>query len=337
MQEAGAQGIYVSVMLFNGFSVGTKGGAKLNNPWLGHPFNAANNINRIDGDANHDGLGYEVHTLASDTVVRLEEAYVKHVVDAVNDLDNVLYEISNESDSSSLAWQYHMIDLIHRYEATKQKRHPVGMTALGPVSFDVDLFASRADGVSPRATGRRAAPLPADGSKVIISDTDHLCGICGTVDWVWETLARGRYPVLMDGYDGLAVGTGALDYDGSRPVWEDVRRNLGYARSFAVRMDLAAARPYDDLASSGYCLAVPGSQYLVFAPGGGTVRVDLARAADSLAAEWFDPATGVTTPAPAVAGGAVRALAPPFPGDAVLYLQARASRKAIRSSRRHGG
>ena len=34
----------------------------------------------------------------------------------------------NESGSYSTVWQYHMIDLIHRYEAQKPKQHPVGMT-----------------------------------------------------------------------------------------------------------------------------------------------------------------------------------------------------------------
>ena len=37
----------------------------------------------------------------------------------LNDLDNVLYEISNESPGNSQDWQYHMINLIKGYEATK--------------------------------------------------------------------------------------------------------------------------------------------------------------------------------------------------------------------------
>jgi len=39
----------------------------------------------------------ETHSLLDPTVIALQEAYVRQVVDAVNDLDNVLYEISNES------------------------------------------------------------------------------------------------------------------------------------------------------------------------------------------------------------------------------------------------
>jgi hypothetical protein len=36
--------------------------------------------------------------------VAIQEAYVKKVIDTVNDLDNVLYEISNESRGSSDEW-----------------------------------------------------------------------------------------------------------------------------------------------------------------------------------------------------------------------------------------
>ena len=47
---------------------------------------------------------------------------------AVNDLDNVLYEISNESTGSTAntTWQYHMINYVKSYEAAKPKQHPGG-------------------------------------------------------------------------------------------------------------------------------------------------------------------------------------------------------------------
>ncbi len=55
VQEAGDRGIYVSVMLFNGWSVvERKGDMSSNNPWITHPFNKNNNINGIDGDLNGD-------------------------------------------------------------------------------------------------------------------------------------------------------------------------------------------------------------------------------------------------------------------------------------------
>ena len=113
----------MSVMLFEGWGVQFAGRA-----WETHPFHPANNVNGIDGDANGDGKGLEIHTLADRKVTALQEAYVRKVIDTVGDLDNVLYEISNENHPPSSHWQYYMIDFIHDYEKGKPYQHPVGMT-----------------------------------------------------------------------------------------------------------------------------------------------------------------------------------------------------------------
>lgn len=318
-QEAGARGMYVAIMLFDGWSVTTKPGYSANNPWRGHPFNSANNVNGIDGDANHDGLGVEAHTLGNPAVTALQDAYVRRMINAVSDLDNVLFEISNESDASSKAWQYHMIQVIRDHEATLPKRHPVGISAMWPGGSDADLYNSDADFVSP--TGSLDNPPSATGLKVIISDTDHLCGVCGNVAWVWRSFTRGQNPILMDGYDGAAIGLGAKDYNASNPVWEAIRRNMGYARSFAMRMNLAAALPRGDLASSGYCLAVAGSEYLVFLPNGGSVNVNLAGVSGSRTVEWLNPANGQTVVGATVNGGGYVTIRAPFGGAAVAYIR----------------
>ena len=103
---AGDRGMYVSIMLFNGWSIeDPKGQFNSNNPWKGHPYNSKNNINGINGDPSGNGSGEEVHTMQVSAVTALQEAYIRKVIDTVNDLDNVLYEISNESHSDSSAWQ----------------------------------------------------------------------------------------------------------------------------------------------------------------------------------------------------------------------------------------
>ncbi len=142
VQAAQERGIYVSVMLFQGGSIESKG--EPNNPWLGHPFNAKNNVNGIDGDLDHDGEGKEVHTLKLPDVTAFQEAYVRKVIDTLNDLDNVLYEISNESHRNSQDWQYHIIRYIKQYEAGKSKQHPVGMTVEYPHGDNAELFSSPA-------------------------------------------------------------------------------------------------------------------------------------------------------------------------------------------------
>ena len=193
--EAGQRGMYVSVMLFNGWSVMKEQYPSLANPWEGHPFNAANNVNGVDGDVNHDDSGSDTHTLANQRVTDYQEAFVRKVIDTVGDLDNVLYEVSNESPDNSIAWQYHMIDYIKAYEATKPKQHPVGMTGRyeWPLS---DLLDSHADWISPGGGAFQWDPQANDGQKVIINDTDHLWGIGGDRVWVWKSFTPRAEPDL---------------------------------------------------------------------------------------------------------------------------------------------
>jgi hypothetical protein len=112
---------------------------------------------------------------------------------------------------------------------------------------------------------------------------------------------------------------------GGKPVPANadcIRRNLGYTLRFAERMDLAAMTPRNELAGSGYCLANPGREYLVYLPDGGTTTVDLSAASGPLTVEWFNPQTGDSQNDEALTGGGKRDFKAPFDGDAVLYIRA---------------
>ena len=110
--------------------------------------------------------------------------------------------------------------------------------------------------------------------------------------------------------------------DGSTPMpyWDMMRKSMGYTLAFAQRLNLAKMTPRDDLASSGYCLADPGLQYLVYLPAGGKVAVDLTALSREAAAEWFDPQGGEIAETNTVTGGKQQAFDAPFKGDAVLHI-----------------
>jgi len=320
VEVAGQRGIYVMVMLFQGFSIEQKGTQGVDpargNPWDGHPFNARNNINGIDGDLNGDGEGQEVHTLASPEITALQETYVRKVIDTLGDLDYVIWEISNESHGDSTAWQYHMIDFIHEYERDRQVQHPVAMTYQYAGGTNADLFASPAEAISPSSSGGyELDPPAADGSKVILADTDHICALRGDRAWVWKSFCRGLNPIFMDPYRDVRMGH---RYDSG---FDDVRRNMGHTLSYARRIDLSRIVPRGELCSSGYCLADAGREYLVYSPEPGQVTLDLGGAHVPFKVEWFDPAEGRTVVGDDVSGGGQAQLVSPFAGDFVIYLQ----------------
>lgn len=331
------RGMYVIVMLFQGFAIAEKD-ANHGDPWKGHYFHASNNINHIDGDPDHDGKGHEAHGLTVPALTAFQEAYVRKVIDTVNDLDNVLYEITNEDEGSpeNTAWQYHMIRFIKKYEASKPKQHPVGMTMQYPNSENAPLFESPADWISPGVDGGYQTDPPAgDGSKVILNDTDHSfffiqlqkVGIDGQRAWVWKNFTRGNQMLFMDPYIDPSPWY-VLTRNGPQngkvdPYWDILRINMGYTRMFADRMNLAGMTPQPALASSGFCLASAGpkqAEYLVYLPQGPWVTVDLVGVSGRLSVEWFNPSTGAVIKSEPVIGGARRALSAPFGGDAVLHL-----------------
>jgi hypothetical protein len=321
VNAARIRGVYVSVMLFEGFSIEGKGNDG-GDPWWGHPLNPRNNINGLDG-------GKGVHTLANPAVTACQESYVRKVIDTVNDLDNVLYEISNEDTGSPAdsAWQYHMISFVKGYEASKPKQHPVGMTVQYPGGDDKILLASPADWISP---GTR---LPAsDGRKVIINDTDHSFfwialkenGLSAQRAWVWENFTRGSQCLFMDPYLDPSHDKGRNRPVGASPdtYWDAIRKAMGDTRAYAMRMNLAAMLPRGDLASTGFCLANPGSEYLVFQPDDRhEFTVNLTDAPGKFSAEWFDVSRGATVSVTPVEGGAVRTLTAPFDGPAAIYMK----------------
>ena len=85
-------------------------------------------------------------------------------------------------------------------------------------------------------------------------------------------------------------------------------------------MDLARMTPRTDLASSKYCLARPGVEYLVYLPKGGEVTVDLSAAKGKLTVEWVRPTTGKSEPTTTIDGGKKSRLRAPFGGDAVVRI-----------------
>lgn len=312
---ANQRGIYVSIMLFEGWGL-----QFVRDGWKAHPFHPANNVSGIGAELGSDGKGLGIFTLAHPAITRVQEAYVRKVIDTVNDFDNVLYEISNENHPPSTEWQYHFIRFIHAYEKTKPKQHPVGMTFQYEGGANAVLEASPAEWISPNPQAGngydyRTNPPPGTGRKVVLTDTDHLWGIGGDVSWVWKSFLRGLNPLFMDPYKREILTAGSDDQ------WEPVRRALGDTRRFADRMDLARMTPQNGLASTSYCLARPGKEYLVYQPKAGE-DFTVGLKAGTYRVEWFEPAKGVPAGESRlkVSGGSQRFQAP-FSGEAVLYLK----------------
>jgi hypothetical protein len=344
---AGNAGLYVAVMLFEGWGLHL---SPVPDNVEGHPFHAANNFNGISIASIVD---YQVLPL-DPRIQALQEAYIRQVVDTVHDLPNVLYEVANESsgaeadavhmpDGSSIPtpigdstqWQYWVIDFVRRYEDQRgYHKHPIGMTMQFPVpdqsKVNDPLWHSPADWISPGFdngffTESRwyADPPASDGAKVVITDTDHYAPGLGDALWAWKSFLRGHHPILMD--YGIVDIVNPLDPSLGVPSYESfeaARYAMGDTLRFAQRIGLITMAPRGELSSTGYVLANPGSEYLVLQPGETDFTVDLE--AGTYTVEWFSVADRETKGAGTVTveRNDRATFAAPFgqPGPAVLYL-----------------
>ncbi len=299
---AGRRGIYVNVMLFESWGVQTSSRSRRDL----HLFARDNNINGIDiPGSERDGVLRAWCAMDDPKVLRLQEAYVRRVVETLNGCDNVLYEISNEAGASSHAWQEHITAFIRQVEEPLPARHPVGQTG-GCGTLNRLAYASNADYIAPDCyasdgisrgylTGAftwGAAPFD-QGTKVVILDTDHLWGVGGDPSWVWKSFCRGYNVLYMDPCTDQPWHF--FDHPSFRAASDPaVRYALGKIRHDAERMELSTTVPSSSLSTTTYCLATPGREYLVYQPDSGPFSLDLEAGTWEAEWHWPDLASGQT-------------------------------------------
>ena len=304
VMEASQRGIYVSVVLFQ--SLNSQSKTKQDNPWYANPFHRDNNVNRIDGDTNGDGIGDESFTLTIPAITSLQEAYIRKVVDTLNDLDNVLYEISGDGPLGSFAWQSYVINYLKSYQATKLNQHPVGIDSLSGTNID-SVFNSPADWIA--FYGADLNPPMAVGGKVLfLQVSPSLLTDSSSHQSVWKSFTRG-FNVIDKEPDSLTPG-----------VSESLHAAITQSLAYSQMLNLSATAPSDVVCSSGYCLVKPGAEYLAYLPLGGRVIIDLSTAQQSFLVNWFNPITGQTLASNIIGGGGKATLTSPFNGETLVHL-----------------
>lgn len=115
-----------------------------------------------------------------------------------------------------------------------------------------------------------------------------------------KSFTRGHKPSFMDRIVSLTKGLipwSAVPPSCEIPLEEDIRKAMGVTRMVAERVELAKIFPESDLASTGYCLANPGKECLVYlSPNTKDVYVDLSQAKGTLNVELIHPTEGAIKP-----------------------------------------
>ena len=154
---AARRGIYTQVMLFEGFGIKwSEDGVR--DVWAHHPCHPDNHIDavveatrrdtgRAGDDGGAAGAGWGFFSLAHPRLHAIQEAYVRQVIDCLNDIDSVLWEIANEVPETreALEWELYMLGFVQTYEAGLPKQHPVGISDWGGSDQTAELIAAPGD------------------------------------------------------------------------------------------------------------------------------------------------------------------------------------------------
>ena len=158
MRKLDAAGIYAGVYFFSGEFL-----LRFRCPGDGYPFTGGNNVNGID-----DGGGTASVTMtAPNAITAIQDAYVKKIIDTLNDQPNVLWIVSEEAPAHSKWWNSHLIAVARDYESGKPFQHPIGYAAHRGVNgvSDAAILNSDADWIAPTA---RISPTSSCGAGSVL-------------------------------------------------------------------------------------------------------------------------------------------------------------------------
>jgi len=286
---SGNANIYMAVMLWHSF--GWENGTQRlagNQAWQYHPLNAANNVQNLNCDTNGNGWGDDLGVL-NNYCQYIQDAYVRQVIDSVNDLDNILYEICNECYGggtyvNNYPWQNAMANLIKDYELTKPKQHLVGITS-DHLYNNSAMVTSNAHWMGYAGLGEWNTPSVATGQRVSIQDIDHIAPcVNNNLYWPWKSFTRGHNPLYF--YCG--------PFGSPTSTEQSLITRVGQTATYAAKLNLKTAVPMSSC-STTFCIGSNG-QYLAYLPTGGSVSFNLS-GTNAYTVEWFNPSTNqVLTP-----------------------------------------
>lgn len=315
------RGVYVQVQIWDHLTL--KAGAHPWN-WDGSGLNPDNTVTNTagygfpptggDGASVFYGSLTNTATVGGLTLLDRQNQVFDAIVDATKDYPNVFYELGTEITTSNTAWAKHWVDRLHAIAPGK-----LIIVDTGHYSGDRSFF----DGYTVHQVSSSDDSVPAALyalGKTGIEDTDFTCGWSGTDDGMarqaaWIAVVSG---VGWDDFrcsDNLLTGLGTQSSSWVHPgVVSQIATLAAFFDQRQVPFDLM--HPMKSIASGAVAVLGGAGQYVIYSIGS-NLRVTLPTG--SYQAEWYDPRTGVFSPAGTSSGG-TRSYTLPTASDWVLYI-----------------
>ncbi len=342
LREADRRGIVVELVLFCPLYE-----QKL---WDASPMNARNNVNGV-GDCPRE----QALTLDHPKLVEKQLAFVRKVVQELNGLDNLYYEVCNEPyfGGVTIAWQNKVIEAITGAEEGLPKKHMIAQNIANEKARIVEPNSAVGLFNFHYARPPVTIAMNADLNKAIGDDET---GFQGTGDAVyrkeaWDFLIAGGaafshldYSFTIDHEDGTAKVESPTP-GGGGPTF---RGQIAGLKRFVEEFDFIKMSPDDSVIRGGVpdgvtarALVEPGRQYAVYfngaMPEGVKLSIDLP--AGEYRASWFDPvgARQLQDKVVTSEGGPTTIEGPACAEDLALSLVVRGAGKADASTKSNRG
>jgi len=301
----------------------------------GTPFWGPNNNNGIDiADPSDTGGWTGFFGSPTQAVIDIQRAYVAKVIDTLNDLPNYYYELSNETYAPT--WKASLATYIRNYQSGKALQHMIMDSAGGrsvnhtwvdetpAQTMSQDLFAGGYGWRNEPSVGgnyRTDPPLITDyATKPGIADTDHIEAYLYPQSRTtsWRNGCRGHHYTMYETRNPDTVSQDWQEFFNPSlyPDQDSARHSAGkFAQYMNTRFsNLVNVYPDNTLASTGYCVAESGKEYLIFCPTTANLTVYSLVNSATYEYEFYNTSTNVVTTAgnQFVASGTSHVLTVPY-------------------------
>lgn len=272
------RGIHLQLMLMDAWML------KHDYLWRLAAYNRNNNINHVDGDLGHTGVGTDGKrgfcSMGNPLLYRYQKAFVRKVVETVNRFDNVFFEIANENYYNE-EWELSLCRYIKTIEHDMPKQHLTIRLDFPSHHYVVQSWDPAT--VHKKIMEKRALKVP------LIFDTDWMI----TKDdnkvrkAAWSAIASGAHFDFMDGYFTYLKDSVIED-----PI-PALHRQIGYMARFIKKISPWNLLPCDSLIRKGKAFAMADTSMLfAYLPEGGMVTLNLSAMRNKTIGQWYNPRSG---------------------------------------------
>lgn len=306
-----SKGIYLEIHLWEECGLETDGSSSDGTyRWTHHPWNPANNINGV-GLSTSDGIP-EFYNLSNSKLLALQELYASKLIAETSSYPNVIYEICNEY-TGPMDWEQHWIDFI-----ASRCSNPISVNRLDSVpsyywsDSRIKMVNFHWGTTSPATINANMRSYYSRNKAINYGEPPEKASVDKKAyrQMLWASFVSSGHIELHTGFnheDGwdMAYSIRKFIEDNDVHFWEMTPNN-----------SLVTSTP----GGSAYCLAKPGSEYVIqiVGSGSGSMTVNLVSGKTYTASVYRSDNTYV----PLTVNGNTISGIPSYSSDTVVYIKA---------------